>query len=124
MVEREASGLRDVEGGGAGLFLAGAGEGGEDAAGGVDVLGDAGAAEAEDRDAVFAGAERGDAGVELVLLGAPIGDVHEGNDDDLGASLDEAVHDVAIAEVVTDGDGDFAPRENSTLPEMARRGRP
>ena len=81
MVEREAGSFRDVEGGGEGLFLAGEGKGGEDTAGGVDVLGDAGAADAEDGDAVFAGAQGGDAGVELMLLLAPIGDVHEGDDD-------------------------------------------
>ena len=44
-----------------------------------------------------------------MLLFAPIGDVHEGDDEGLGSGDDEAVGDAAIAQVVTGGDGNRAP---------------
>lgn len=118
VVEGKVGGRGHPERGGEHLFLAGAGEGGVNESIGVDVLGYAGAADAEDGDTVFAGPNRGDASVEGVLLRAPIGDVHERDDDDLSAGLNETVHDAAVTEVVADGDGDFAP---GRVPDFLRR---
>src|SRR5688500_15398797 len=92
----------------------------EDVSVAIDVLGNAGAAEAKDGKAIFPCAHGSDASVLAMLLFAPVRDVHEGDDERLGSRGNESVGDEAITEVVTGGDGDRAP---GRLPDLlvARR---
>ena len=74
-----------------------------------DGLGDSGAGEAEDWDAVFRGACGADEGVEFVLGLTPFDDVHGWEDEELGALFDEVIDDAGVAEIITDAEADFAP---------------
>ena len=82
-------------------------------------LRDAGAAHADDGDAVFRGANGAEAGVGHVLGFAPVDHVHRRDDEGLRALADEFVNDARVAEVVADRDADPAP---GRLPNLLRRG--
>src|ERR1035441_8087276 len=91
-----------------------------DAARPVNQLRDAGAGDAEDREAILRGADRRDARMQFVLGAAPVHDVHGWNDKRLGTESHEAVGHPGVAQIVAYADPDLPPRR---VPQLLFRRR-
>ena len=80
-----------------------------DRSAGIDNLGDATAGAANDGNSVLRCADRGDAGVQRVLVGTPGKQVHGGNHQGFRLLSNEGVHHSRVTEVITDRDAQCTP---------------